>query len=138
MSQTITTGVRPKRGPQLWRAGTVLVATAVAIVAWLIFVPVIGIDLAVGSGLTAQTIGLFQFIIVSFLAGGAAWALLAICERLFRRRGRLVWRITAWVVLALSLLGPVSMAAFDGVLAALVVVHLAVGSVLILGLSRRT
>lgn len=113
---------------------TVLGAAVVALAIWVVAVPIAGLDLTVGSGATARNVGPVSVVVVALLAGGLAWALLALLGRRLRH-GRRAWRVTAWTLLALSLLGPVSMGATAGVVVTLVAMHLAVGTTLILGLA---
>jgi hypothetical protein len=109
-------------------------AAVAALAIWVIAVPIAGLDLTVGSGATARTVGPVSAVVVALLAGGLAWALLALLGRRLRH-GRRAWRVTAWTLLALSLLGPVGMGATAGVVVTLVAMHLAVGTTLILGLA---
>ena len=108
-------------------------ASAVGLVVWVVSVPIAGVDLTVGSGPRAQTVGPASVALVPLLAGGAGWALLAFL-RARVRGGVRAWRITAWVVLALSLLGPASLGASGAVLVSLVAMHVTVGMTLIVGL----
>ncbi|MEU8298851.1 DUF6069 family protein [Micromonospora sp. NPDC048909] len=123
-----------EHGRSLRGGVTLVAASAVALAVWAITVPVAGLDLTVGSGPTAQTVGPAAVAVVPLLVGGAAWGLLAFLARSFRN-GLRAWRITAWVVLALSLLGPASSGASGAVLASLSAMHIAVGTVLIFGLA---
>nr|WP_274637047.1 DUF6069 family protein [Microbacterium bovistercoris] len=122
------------RQRRLRRSGALVGAAILALIVWLIAVPVLGLTLEVGAGATAQTIGPLAIVIVPLLAGGAAWALLAGLERM-SHRGRRTWQIIGWAVLAVSLLGPVLMGATGGVLVALLIMHLVVGVTLVLGLA---
>jgi Family of unknown function (DUF6069) len=115
---------------------TLLGAATIALAGWVLSVQVAGVDLIVGSGDTAQTIGPASVAVVPIVAGGAAWALLALLGKRLRN-GYRSWRIIAGVVLALSLLAPVSTGAAGGVLATLVAMHLAVGATIIFGLAPR-
>jgi hypothetical protein len=128
-------GIDPRRRRRR-RAGAVVAASVLAALAWFVAVVVVGVDLTVDQGSAAMTIGIAAVVIVPLLAGGAAWALLAILERR-ARRGRLVWAVIAWTVLAVSLLGPASMATSIGAMVSLIVMHLVVGTTLILGLGGR-
>ena len=109
-------------------------AAVAALAIWVVAVPIARLDLTVGSGATARTVGPVSVVVVALLAGGLAWALLALLDRRLRH-GRRAWRVTAWTLLALSLLGPVGMGATAGVVVSLVAMHLAVGATLILGLA---
>ena len=88
--------------------------------------------LTVGSGPSAQTVGPLSVALTAALAGGVGWALLALLGGQLRD-GRRTWRIIAGLVLAVSLLGPVSMGAAGAVLVSLIAMHLAVGGTLIPG-----
>jgi hypothetical protein len=113
---------------------TLLAATAAALAVWALAVPAAGLDLTAGSGPAAATVGPGSVVGVTLLAGGAGWALLAFLDRRLRH-GRRVWRIAASAVLALSLLGPLSVGASGGVLLTLMAMHLAAGTTIILGLA---
>ncbi|UUT36658.1 DUF6069 family protein [Microbacterium elymi] len=117
------------------RSAALVGAAILALIVWLIAVPVLGLTPEVGAGATAQTIGPLAIVIVPLLAGGVAWALLAGLERM-SRRGRRTWQIIGWAVLAVSLLGPLLMGATGGVLVALLIMHVLVGATLILGLAQ--
>jgi hypothetical protein len=133
-TQTLTSADPATRGSAGRRAVTLLAAPAVALAIWVVSVPIAGLDLTVGSGSSALTVHAGSVAAVALLMGAAAWALLAFLERL-GRGGVRAWRITAWAVLALSLLGPVSMGASVAVLASLLAMHVAVGLTVILGLA---
>ncbi|HEV7182881.1 MAG: DUF6069 family protein [Actinomycetales bacterium] len=126
---------RLRRSRRLRRAGTVAAASVVAVIVWIIAVPAAGLDLVVHSGPTTQTVGLASVVIVPVAAGAAAWVTLAILERM-ARRARLLWMIVAVTVLALSLLGPISLAVGAGTVWALLTMHVVVGATLIFGLTR--
>ncbi|MCI0158774.1 hypothetical protein KNO15_18905 [Leifsonia shinshuensis] len=119
---------------RLLRLATVVAASLAGIVVWSICVPVLGVDLGVGSGSAAQTVGPVSVLVVSLLGGVVAWMLLAVLERLFVR-GRLIWQISGWAVLVLSLAGPAGLAQSTGALIGLIAMHLVVGSVLVVGLA---
>jgi hypothetical protein len=134
MPQKLTSPSKTSRSSRIPPWATIAGAVGAALALWVLSVPVAGVDLTVGSGPAQQTVGPAQVAIVSALAGGTAWALLAFLEGRFRA-GRRAWRITAWAVLAVSLLGPIGMGATDAVLATLVAMHVVVGMTLILGLA---
>jgi hypothetical protein len=135
MTQTMTAQSRIARSSRIRPWATIAGATGAALALWVLSVPVAGVDLSVGSGPSRQTVGPAAVAVASLLAGGAAWALLAFLERRFRA-GRRAWRITAWVVLALSLLlGPIGAGAAGAVIATLVAMHVVVGVTLIVGLT---
>jgi hypothetical protein len=134
MTQTVTARSRNSRSNRIRPWATIAGAVGAALVVWVLSVPVAGVDLTVGSGSSRQTVGPAAVAVVSLLAGVAAWALLALLERRFRAGCR-AWRITAWTVLALSLLGPLGAGATGAVLAILVAMHVVVGVTLIVGLA---
>lgn len=121
------------------RVLTVAAAVVAAVLAWLVAVPIVGIDLLVrpGGG-AAQQVGLGSVVAVSLLASLLGWGLLALLERLISRRALTAWTVVAVVVLMLSLTGPLTAAANAAVAIALVLMHLVVGAVLIIGLRRTT
>ena len=129
MNQTHVARPTPTRGAVTLAGGAVA-----ALAIWVVSVPVAGLDLTVGSGSEARTVGPVSVVVVPLLVGGLAWALLALLGRRLRN-GRRVWRVTAWTALALSLVGPVTMGATGSVVASLVAMHIAVGATLIFGLA---
>jgi Family of unknown function (DUF6069) len=135
MTQTLN---RTTPATRQWsrRALAVGLAAAAGLAVWLVSGPVGGIDLIVGTGASARTVGPPSIIFAAVVAGCAAWALLAVLER-HVRRGRRVWQVTTWTVLVLSLLGPLSAGASGMVLGALIAMHVAVGATLIAGLAHR-
>jgi hypothetical protein len=87
-------------------AGAALAALAV----WAIADPVAGVDLTVRQGPDAiREVGPAAVMLVSVLAGLAAWAALAVLERI-SSSARRDWTILTVVVLALSLTGPIAAA----------------------------
>jgi hypothetical protein len=115
----------------LKRAGVVAAAVVAAEIVFLLVHLAAGVTIAVpGQG----DIGALAVGITAAVAGLLAWALLAILERA-TRRGRTVWLVIASVVLLVSLAGPLG-AATAGAVVALAALHLTVGLVLIVGLSR--
>ena len=121
-----------RRQRRLWRACTVLAGAALAMAVWAIAAPILGIDLVAGSGAAAQPVSVAAS---SLLLGGAAWALLALLERM-GERGVRIWQVTGWLVLALSLAGPLLMGGAWPVLATLLLMHVVVGVTLMLGLAH--
>lgn len=139
MTNTTTTNRRSTIGRIRQRVLTVAAAAVAAVLAWLIAVPIVGIDLLVrpGGG-AAQQVGLGSVVAVSLLASLLGWGLLALLERLVSRRALTAWTVVAVVVLMLSLSGPLTAATNAAVAIALVLMHLVVGAVLIMGLRRTT
>ncbi|MEV4656599.1 DUF6069 family protein [Micromonospora sp. NPDC049301] len=112
-------------------AGAILVATA----EFAILHSASGVDLVAGTGNATQQITVAAVVVAAAVAALAGWALLALLERL-TNRARAWWTSIAVAVLLLSLLvGPPS-GVGGGAKAALALLHLSVGVVLILGLSR--
>lgn len=118
------------------RALAVLAAAALAVVIWLIAVPLLGADLLVEdrSGKPVE-IGIGPVLLFSLGAGLAGWGLLALLERI-TARAKTVWTVIAVVVLLLSF-GPLTDSSISGgtrlVLGSM---HLAVAVVLIPALTR--
>jgi len=115
---------------------TVLGAPALALVVWALAVPLAGTTLTVRMAGGTQTVDPVSVVVASLAAGLAGWALLAVLERWSARPGR-IWTIIALVVCALSLTGPLGSAVGAAATLVLVLLHLAVGAVLVLGLVRR-
>jgi len=129
------TDKRLRRSRRLRRTSTVIASAFAAVVIWIIAVPVGRLDLVVRSGSSTQTVGLVSVAIVALVAGAAAWATLAILERIVRN-ARLIWTIVGSLVLLLTLLGPLSLAVGPGTVWVLLATHIVVGATLILGLTR--
>jgi Family of unknown function (DUF6069) len=115
---------------------TVIGAPAAALGTWALAVPLAGITLTARAGDSTQTVGPVAIAVTSLLAGLAAWALVTILERFVARPGR-VWRISAPVMFAASLTGPLGSGVGAAAVLALVLLHLVVAAVLLLGLVRR-
>lgn len=128
MTTTITPTASRRRVRAVGVAGAVLAATAV----WLIADPLLGNRLAVetwnGNGPT--TVELSHVVITSLIASLAGWAMLAGLERI-TVRARRIWALTASLFLLLSITGPAGSSTTGATAVALVLMHLAVGAVLI-------
>lgn len=131
----------PARTPTLAAMNTrmkrlVIVAEAAVapLVVWIAAVPIGGVELDVRQGQSIQTVAPAMIVAAGLAAGFAAWALMALLERRTSRPVR-NWTITAAVVLAVSVLGPLG-----GVGAAaklvLLSMHAVVAAVLFVGLTR--
>ncbi len=127
--------LRSRRGRRLRRAATIAAATLSPLLVWVIAVPLAGLDLVAGAGATAQTVAPPAIVGATLVAGLAAWGVLALLERV-SKRGRLIFTIVGWAFLALSLLGPVMTGTAGAVLVVLLVMHVATGSTLVIGLPR--
>ena len=112
------------------RALAVAAATGATFTVWAIAAPVAGVDLTVDTGSGATTVTAAAVVTATVIAGLAAWASLALVERITRRAAA-VWTWTACAVLLLSLLGPIGSAVGAGTTVALVAMHVAAGAVLI-------
>ncbi len=121
---------------RLKRLLTVIGAAAAALAVWALAVPVAGTDLSARMGAGPQPVGPVMVVLASLAAGLAGWALLAVLER-FTAKARRIWTITALAVLALSLTGPLGSATGTAATLVLLLMHLVVGSVVVLGLTRR-
>lgn len=139
-----STGFDSKRASRLAvrirRLVTLVAASLAAFAVWAVSVPGMGIQLQVTSGGGVQTVDAVSVLIVPLVAGGAAWGVLAVFERLFANGAR-SWRIVGVAVLALSLLGPANLSRTTSTMVVLLTMHLVVGAVLIVGLAwpaRRT
>ena len=124
--------VRPAR--RLRRVGVVLLALAVALADWFVTARLIGIDLEVSQGSGSQPIQPALVAAAPVVSGLLGWVLLAILERTARHRATLIWRCIAAVVLAVSLLSPITMAQSAATMGVLLSMHLLVGAILIVGL----
>jgi len=123
-----------RRATRLRRAVVIVVALAVAMADWFVTARLIGIDLVVDQGSGPQPIKPALVAAAPVVSGILGWLLLAILERTANRRAALIWRVTAAVVLALSLLSPITMAQSVPTMIALLSMHLLVGVILIVGL----
>ncbi|MEV0387055.1 DUF6069 family protein [Nonomuraea sp. NPDC050643] len=115
---------------------TVVGAPAAALAVWTLAVPVAGTTPTVRMGAGTQQIGPGSVLVASLLVGLTGWALLVVLERFASRSAR-IWTIVALAVLVLSLLGPIGSAVGIATMLVLVLMHLVVGTVLVLGLVRR-
>jgi len=108
----------------------------VALAVWVIASPVLDVDLRATMGSDpVQEIGPAAVLGASLVVSLAAWAFLALLERL-TMRARTVWTASAAIVLLVSLTPPLSFGVTAAAKTALVVMHVAVGAVLILTLPR--
>ena len=121
----------PVRPSRRIRALAVLGAAAATLTVWVVAGPVAGVDLSAQLGSApVQHVGPAMVVIVTILAGLAAWGLLAVLEH-FTPRARTVWTAIALVTLALSVAGPLSSGVTTATKVALAGMHLAAAAVLI-------
>lgn len=120
------------------RAGAVIAASAAAVAVWAVADPLIGLTLEVKpwNSTTTTIVGPAHVIISAALAALAGWGLLAVLEKTTPRAGR-IWTVIAVAVLILSLSGPAMSSADASTAVTLILMHLAVGGVLIPTLPRR-
>jgi Family of unknown function (DUF6069) len=118
------------------RALCIAGGAAAAAIAWAIEVPLLGVRLSVRFGaMHPQTVAAGQVIGAALAAGLIGWVLLAVLDRR-TPRARTVWTVTALLVLALSLLLPLTAGTTAAAVTGLIVLHLTVGAVVIPGLAR--
>ncbi|MCK9922055.1 DUF6069 family protein [Frankia sp. AgPm24] len=120
------------------RGRVVLGAVGVAVVGWVVAVPLAGVSLRVRAGggepAVVHGVGFAMVVLAAVLAGVAAAVLLAVLERRTRRAGRW-WVNIAGATLASSFAGPLR-AADVATGMALAGLHLLVGVTLIVGFAR--
>jgi hypothetical protein len=114
----------------------VLGATAAAVAIWIV-ATLAGADLTVsfGAGQPIQKVTVVNVVVAALVGSLAGWGLLALLRR-FTARARAIWTVIAIVAALLSLGGPLSAIASIGTKVSLVAMHLAVATVLIVGLRR--
>ena len=119
--------IKQGRARALCAAGGALAAA----LAWIVEVPLLGIHLnfRFGTG-HIQTIGVGQVIGVTVAASLLGWLLLALLERR-TPHARLLWTTIALAALAASLALPLAFATTSSAAIGLVVMHVAVGAVVI-------
>ena len=132
--------IKQGRARALCAAGGALAAA----LAWAVEVPLLGIHLIVrfgpghmqtGAAGHVQTISIGQVIGVAVAASLLGWLLLALLERR-TPQARLLWTTIALVALAASLALPLAAATTTSATAGLIVMHLAVGAVVIPALAH--
>lgn len=127
----------PAAPPRRRRPLTVLAAAAAAVLVHLLTTRGLGIDLvATTAEDVTQTVGALDVVVAAVVAGIAGWTVLALVERV-TPHARVVWVSVAVVVLAVSLVGPLTMASGPAA-AGLTALHLVVGAVLVPGLAATT
>jgi hypothetical protein len=114
----------------------VLGATAAAVAIWIV-ATLAGAALTVsfGAGQPIQKVTVVNVVVAALVGSLAGWGLLALLRR-FTAKARAIWTVIAIVVALLSLGGPLSAIASIGTKVSLVAMHLAVATVLIVGLRR--
>jgi hypothetical protein len=121
------------RGSRRRSAGVVAAAAVVALAIWAL-ARVLDVELTVGKGADASTVGAASVLVTAVLAGLAAWGVHAL---LVRRGAARWWPFVGSTALAISVIGPAWLA--DGLGAVVLIsMHLAVGAVLLAGFGRST
>jgi predicted permease len=120
----------------LGRAMTVAAATVAAIAVWAIAVPLLGAHLLIrfGSG-APESIGVDYILGATVITSLIGWGVLALLERR-TPRARTIWTALAIVVVLVSLGLPLTAGTTTSTKVVLALMHVAVASVLILGLPR--
>ena len=114
----------------------VLAATAAAVAIWIV-ATMAGAELTVsfGAGQPIQKVTVINVVVAALVGSLAGWGLLALFRR-FTTNARAIWTVIAIVFALFSLGGPLSAIASTGTKVALVAMHLAVATVVIVGLRR--
>ena len=114
----------------------VLGATAAAVTIWVV-ATLAGAELTVsfGPGQPIQKVTVINVVVAALVGSLAGWGLLALLRR-FTANARAIWTVIAIVFALFSLGGPLAAIASTGTKVALVAMHLAVATVLIVGLRR--
>ncbi|MGI5255885.1 DUF6069 family protein [Streptomyces angustmyceticus] len=123
--------------PRSTRLLAVLGTVAATLVVWVIGTVLLGVELdaRMQPGAAVQHIGPAAVVLASLVVGLAAWALLALLERLTVRPRR-VWTVVAVVVLVLSLIAPLQSGVTTGAKVTLLCMHLVAAAVLVPALGR--
>ncbi|WP_435207643.1 DUF6069 family protein [Micromonospora sp. bgisy143] len=116
------------------RAVAVVVAVLAAVAVWSI-ATLSGAQLTVDQGAGPQDVTVLAVVLNAAIAALLGWGLLAVLER-FSARARRIWTGIALTVLVLSLVPASLVGASAGTRAALVLMHLVVGAVVIVGFRR--
>jgi hypothetical protein len=127
MTMRRTAGASTRRG-----AGAVAAGMVVALAMWAL-ARLLDVELTVGKGADASTVGAAGVLVTALLAGLAAWVVHAL---LVRRGAARWWPFVGSTALAISVIGPSYLA--DGAAAVVLIgMHLAVGTLLIVGFGRQ-
>ena len=114
----------------------VLGATAAATALWAV-ATIAGAELTVsfGPGQPIQKVTVVNVVVAALVGSLAGWGLFALLRR-FTAKALTVWTVIAIVGVLVSLAGPLSAIASAGTKVALAAMHLAVATVVIVGLRR--
>lgn len=108
-------------------------AMVLALVAWVVDVPIAGIELNVRSGDGIQHVGPGAVIIATIIGGAVAWALAVLVER-HTKRPRWIWTAIMVVAALISITGPLSLGIGGATQGALIAMHQFVVAALIAGM----
>jgi hypothetical protein len=111
-------------------------AVVAAVAVWVVAGPVSGVPFKIKSGSKTQHVDAPTVVIITLIAGLAAWGVVALLERSSASSPRILWTAIAVVVLALSLAGPFGSGITQATKVSLACEHLAVAAVLIPGMAR--
>jgi hypothetical protein len=110
-------------------------AAFVALVVWAVG-RTTGTELVVRAGEGTRVVGAVDVVATALVVGLAGWGARALIRRMTGGGGDRAWLVLCAVVLAVSLLGPVTSASLE-VVGLLVAQHVAVGAAVALGLTDR-
>ncbi|MGN9778912.1 DUF6069 family protein [Micromonospora sp. H33] len=120
------------------RALAVVAAVAACVLIWVVG-RLSGVDFTVKNpGQPEAVVGLAQVVVFSLVASLLGWGVLALLERVARRRAAVVWTVLAVVVALVSLAPLAATDATAGAKVTLGAMHLAVAAVLVTLLPTRT
>jgi len=129
---------RTEQGTRRWRDDwpVAVVAAAGAAAVWVVATQVASVDLAVRAGSGTQHVNVVSVIVTALVVAVAAAGLLRFLEAR-HPEGRTIWTAIAVAVWVISVAGPVSARSVEAGLW-LAALHVVVGSVVVVGLLRRT
>ncbi len=120
------------------RLGVTALAVLAPVLVWLVADPLLGHRLRIADGEQTLDIDAVPVAVVALLASLSGWGLLAVLERFGARHARAIWTGVAGAVLAVSFLPFIGDGMDSGTRVSLALMHLAVATVLVLGLGRRS
>lgn len=129
---------RTEQPTRRWRDDwpVAVVAAGAAAVVWVVATQVASVDLAVRAGSGTQHVNVVSVIVTALVVATAGAGLLRFLERR-TAQARTIWTAIAVSVLAVSLTGPLGARSVEAGLW-LAALHVVVGSVVVVGLRRRT
>jgi Family of unknown function (DUF6069) len=129
---------RTEQRTRRWRddSPVAVVAAGAAAVVWVVATQVASVDLAVRAGSGTQHVNVVSVIVTALVVAMAGAGLLRFLERR-TAQARTIWTAIAVAVWAVSLTGPLGARSVEAGLW-LAALHVVVGSVVVVGLRRRT